>query len=577
MFWRMSVLSAACLSTALVVAAQTTPQSPQPPAAPRTVGARIEGLVLEPGINQPVPGASVMLNFLGEQRPQIIGGPMLQQVTAKTATDANGAFSFPLDKLGYYIVRWEKDGYSAAGQGPGPPTSSENVTLTADEPTRNLKLFLSRPAQLSGRVVDDETGDPVPNLRLAASRRSNFAGRYLMLATAGATLGTAGSANAAGEFHISKLTPGDYVVKIGPQKDQKSRILTTFTEKDIAAIDTDYATTFWPGGAGEQSALPVSLASGATVNIGRISARKIPYYRVLVHLKNLSCAPGDKVGVFEYHEDYQFARYTMDIADAPCGQDLLVTGFAPGSYRLLFAGKQKDPAVRDLASVPFVIGHENVEITASFQRPVSIDGKIIVPQETKLPDVSAMTVRLDSFGGIPFADMAMPPKLDSTGAFRVAVFPVETHRIETYGVPSGYYVKEFRYNGARIDGDMLTLQPGAIVNSLNIVLDDKPAAIAGFVTRGDKPVANPYIVVAKWPLPSGRVFIATASTTGNEKGSFQFTALAPGEYRVVAMESQSAFFARGPGVLEDALARSKKVELTDRALQTLTLELTDLH
>jgi hypothetical protein len=100
------------------------------------------------------------------------------------------------------------------------------------------------------------------------------------------------------------------------------------------------------------------------------------------------------------------------------------------------------------------------------------------------------------------------------------------------GLGGKYYVKEFRVDGRVVpDGD-IPLRQGS---QLEIVIDDKPATIIGTVTEGGKPFGQPLVFVAKWPT----LELSEFSTTGDNDGRFQLTGFAPGEYRVLAVQSTS--------------------------------------
>jgi hypothetical protein len=65
----------------------------------------------------------------------------------------------------------------------------------------------------------------------------------------------------------------------------------------------------------------------------------------------------------------------------------------------------------------------------------------------------------------------------------------------------------------------------------------------------------------------------TATATGDDQGKFQFTGLAPGEYRMVALLSQDEFTNRAPGVLEAALAAAGKIEIGPNGLRSVSIEI----
>lgn len=527
----------------------------------------IRGVVREPGTNAPVSDAEVTIDYHGEVQPQVMPSPPKSTATVKT--DGSGKFLYHPDDFGYFNVKIKKEGYTPGGAGSGIGISNEAFTLSAVAPSHEIKFFLSRPVRVAGKVVEDGTDKPVAGLRLTAVRANNFAGRRMFM-------GSQGTTDADGKFAISGQ-PGDYAVEVRPRVAQADRVRMTFKDSDLEAIDQDYAHTYWPGGRDQQAAIPINIASGASFDVGLIAVRKVPYYRVHVKVPPEGCIAGDTLDVSENTFGYQGDQSTITIkSKVPCG-DMLITGFAPGSYRLVITtGKGADG--RHMASVPFVINDKNVEITAALETGITLEGKFVTEQGARQADFSTFRVpMLSPLGGVPFADVMIQNKVNSDGTFRVAGMPAVNHRLNLTTLPGGFYVKEVRYNGAVVPDGIIQMESPSMMHSLTLVLDDKPATVTGTVTDGDKAVGGAWVIAARWPLPLNQIFIATASAPADEQGRFQITGLAPGEYRFVALRSREDDRDRAPGKLEKALAASDKVELSARAMQNLGLKPADVR
>jgi 5-hydroxyisourate hydrolase-like protein (transthyretin family) len=542
-----------------------------PPLVPQQAGPapqpEIHGMVLEPGTNQPVPDAVVSFYYLGEEQPKIMVGTGLLQVTGTVNTDATGAFSAMLFKLGYYRVAVKKNAYVQN------PNSTTSVTLTADAPSKEVRLSLMAPGHITGWVVDEETGKPIEGVRVAAAQAMNRVGMTVYGGT-GASNGPI--TDAEGRFESRDLTPGKYMAAIGEQTTLQDRVLTEFSEKDLKTVDLDFETTYWPGGRGQDSAMPVTVDSGATVSVGKLSVKKVPHYRVHVRIPPSTCGPEDTMEVYEQPPlGGVLSASMLTIAnEVRCRGDLLITGFTPGSYRLILAVNKRSAEDREMASVPFAIADENIEITASLERGVRLEGKFIAADGAAPPDYSKLSFRLSPLGMLPFAGIASPVKADANGKFSLAGVPVLNAEVSVMGTGTGNYVKEIRYNGIPIRDNLLPLERGAPAQELTVVIDDKPAAIAGSVTDGEKPVGKAFVILAKWPLterPEGRPYLPTATATADDQGNFQFAGLAPGEYRVIALRTGEEFDARAAGALESTLGEADKVEAGPSALRNVNI------
>ena len=111
---------------------------------------------------------------------------------------------------------------------------------------------------------------------------------------------------------------------------------------------------------------------------------------------------------------------------------------------------------------------------------------------------------------------------------------------------------------------------------MQIIIDDKPAAINGVVADGENRVSEPYIVLSAWPRPADYLYVPPKNATGGRDGRFQFAGLAPGDYRIFAVSQTDRDKLDEPGVLDRLLAAAEKISLDPRGSQNVTLKLTDL-
>ena len=531
-----------------------TPPPPQP---------EIRGVVLEPATNQPVVDAEIELS-VQTPGPVKINGGWKTDPSRKSRTDFSGAFRLPLDKPGPYRVEAKKPGYSAPAAG-GP--NYREVTLTAENPMAEVKMYLVQPGRITGLVVEEETGKPIATLHLRTARMNARLGGFEPGGTPAITDGD-------GQFAVTGLAPGEYAVEIHPQAAQEKRVLTQ-TPKDSPAAEPDYEHTYWPGGHGADAALPVTIGSGATVHIGRLPVRKVPYYRVHLRIPVSNCEAGETLHVAESFQAGR-SRWQHPLASVPCGKDLYVTGFSPGTYGLMLSNGGGTPENLATAFISFSIVDRNLELTAPLARGVAVDGVFLAEDGTKLPDLANTRISLratDQFSGSMGAGMPVLPTPD--GKFRIeGVRPVE-QMVWVYGLASGNYVKEIRYNGAAVSGEIVALESGAMAHKLTIVIDDKPGTITGAVMSGDKPVSRPVVIGRKWPPQNPPSPSGMAGARGDEAGQFRIGGLVPGEYHLIALRSID--FTTNQEAVERALAAAKKIEVGPNNVLNVTLEVTDLR
>jgi hypothetical protein len=540
-------------------APQQNAGSPPPPQQPE-----IRGVVLEPGTNQPVVDAEIELS-VQTPGPVKLNGGWKADPSRRSRTDFSGAFRLPLDKLGPYRVEAKRPGYSAPRDG---GTNFREVTLTTESPLAEVRMYLAQPGRITGLVVDEETGKPVAKLHLTALRMSAMLGRLEPFGT-GAVTGDDG------QFAVSGLAPGEYAVEIKAQGAQDQRVLARPPAED-AAPERDYEHTYWPGGHGADAALPVTVGSAATVHIGKLPVRKVPYYRVQVRIPVASCEAGETVHVSESIQTGLGGASMHSLNSAPCGKEIFVTGFSPGNYRLLLSLEGATPENQGTASVPFTIVDRNIEAIAPLTKGVAIDGILLAEDGTRLPDLANTRISLHAMDHTGFSmDEGTPVSPAPDGTFRKEGVRLVEQMVRVTGLGAGNYVKEIRYNGAALKADIVALESGAMAHKLTIVIDDKPGTIAGAVTSGDKPVSRPFVIARKWPPQNLESPSSMAHARGDEGGQFRIGALAPGVYHLIALRSVD------PGTdqtaVERALAAAKKVEVGPGNILSVTLEVTDLR
>lgn len=548
-------------SLLVAVVAAVAFAAPQRNAEASSVRMEIRGVVLEPGMNQPVAEAEVFFSTQ-EPGPVLLNGGWKNDPARKIRTDSRGAFVVALDAVGSYRVEARKRGYIGGGIG-GAPEYAE-VKLTAKKPSIDVWLFLARPAQITGRVVDEDTGKPLAGIRLNASQVS----KYGQVWPAG---GSSGKTDTSGAFVLGELPPGDYAVEIGPQIESAKRVLTKFTGKDVKAVDQDLERTYWPGGHGQESVLPVPVSSGATVNIGQIAVKKVPYYRVLARMPVSNCEPGETVGIGEFTSSAQFLAIQRPLSSVPCGKDVLIAGFAPGDYRLLFSLDDRPRESRGTASVPFSIEGENIEIDASLKLGVAVEGALVVDAGARLPDFAKVRVSLGAVDFSGYPDDPPPTVPETDGKFRIADVRPLGQIVRVTGLRPGHYVKQLRHNGIPLSGDVMPLDDGALTHTLTIVAGDNPGTISGVVVSRDQPVSRPLVFARKWPPAKGFVESDWTSVHGDDMGRFQINGLAPGEYRLLAVRTMGM----PTSAVQRAMTTGRTIELETNGFLNLTLELSE--
>jgi hypothetical protein len=516
------------------------------------VSPEIRGVVIEPGIEHGVPDADIAIFELGGT-PLTPFGNQAQTLKRKVGgviTDSQGKFRFQPEQFGEYQVIASKEGYSDNA----PRT---NVTLNADHPSREIRFLLGRTGEITGRIVDEETGEPLVNYRVEAV--SVFYKNGVPRTGQPALANTDND----GRFVVQDLDPGRYLVVTKPQM----RGLTRFSDAEHET--RDYELSYWPGGHGLDSAAPVTLISGGSTDVGVLKLRKAPLYRVHVAISDSNCPADENVKASVFAIDNQAAEI-YGSSEGACGEELVLWNLRPGSYGLVLThGQEPD---RSMASQTFDVGSKDLSLKASLTRVTNVEGHLVAA---------------DGAGKIPFAKLKImavgasqlqgPVTVDSDGRFElVSRSPLEKVLIWLMAPDGvGDYVKEIRLNGRVVTDKPIALDGSAGAQSLEIVVDDQPATITGVVSDGDHPASKPYVFMAKWPMPAELADPRPQGTDGDDDGQFRFTGLVPGEYRAVAVTQSNRDMLDEPGVLQRLLTGTENITLSRGGVQAITLKLVD--
>jgi hypothetical protein len=203
----------------------------------------------------------------------------------------------------------------------------------------------------------------------------------------------------------------------------------------------------------------------------------------------------------------------------------MIRGLRHGSYTLV-----AEAITLKWGTSSFDVGRKNLEVRLALEGGMTITGHVVAAEGATLPPLEKLTISLRRVGLLTGA--LHPIRADSsTGAFSAMDVRRSTKSIEVGGLSDRNYVKEIRVDGRPGVAGNLALEDGSQVE---IVIDDQPASITGAVRDGDRPFSQPLLFVAKWP---GMEDAMQRPVTGDDDGRFLIRGLAPGEYRILAVQS----------------------------------------
>jgi hypothetical protein len=264
----------------------------------------------------------------------------------------------------------------------------------------------------------------------------------------------------------------------------------------------------------------------------------------------------------------------------PCGNEFLLPNYEPGAYQIDVAFGQKAEN-RLWGSARFEVVDKNVGVEISLARGVDVEGRIVAADAAAQPPLDRIRVSMkpafDAVDKAPHTsesldEVIVPP--DPEGRFRifnqqVGAAPDFCFRPRQRPLPERSPLQ--RQRGVPSD---CASKRRSLTHSIVLVIDDKPAAISGTVSDGDRPASGPEVVLVSWPVDSANVFLSVTHATGTDDGRFQFAGLALGEYRILAFPQAAKDTIEAQGMLERFLERAEKTTLAPGAFRNLSLQLT---
>ena len=242
-------------------------------AAPVASGV-VTGRIVDVSTGAPIPGATVSLS---PARPSSGAGatPAAMAVSAAllrslmNQTNVNGIFEITGVPSGRWRVQVQKEGYVALD------ASSAPVVEVNGGAVRVRDIQISRGGAIEGRVLDAR-GTPVVRVSVIATQQLRNRDGTARLAG-----GASGQTNDLGEFRVSGLTPGLYVVLAQPPPSG----FNPFTGGSPTAAASVYVRTFYPGSLDAAQASPVTVSQGVTtqgIAFSMLSVRSYQVFGVVV-------------------------------------------------------------------------------------------------------------------------------------------------------------------------------------------------------------------------------------------------------------------------------------------------------
>jgi Carboxypeptidase regulatory-like domain len=437
-----------------------------------------------------------------------------------TRTDLYGGFVFEDLPAGAFLVSAARKGFATVHYGQKQWKSAGLPVILEENQRMQLEIRLPRLGAIAGRVVD-ENDVGMPDHDVVVYR---MAKPPLLLSKA--------TTDDRGIYRIGSLEPGTYLVRTTTRTYEEGGYLPTFY-RDVSTID---------------QAHPLEVMLDQQVD--DIAIRPTPGR--LFKLAGIASVPQMRDSVITMTLVSDMGKESA-VAETPSGK-FQFNPQAPGKYELnlhavnggyQYYGYQEFEIDRDLTDIrisgtqaPALRtlledsrgGRVDFRQLQMFARRKELSG----PGERQKIDLSTDSVRL-------------PP-----GRWEFALDPSPT-----------LYANGFQTNGnpvaGRADGwneDMLV--SGVGVNTVRFILSNSPGSVHGTVTLGTQQALGAPVFLESSGIEPGRRFKEPYTVRTDTRGQYQFSGLAPGEYRLLA-----TFEYQSPSAAEFDLARAVTIKIEE--------------
>jgi hypothetical protein len=526
------------------------PQPPNAPPTPPPAKGGISGQVINAATDEPMVGATVTLR----------GNGATAAATTTATSGEQGRFEFAgLEPGSYGVSLTGLPGQVSSGSArPATYGGEQSPVVGEGEQVAGVNLRFVPPATISGRIVD-ESGNPVRGASVSAYRFMNVPG--VSPVSRRPTSGGSWLTDEQGRYTIS-VAPGQYYV--GAMVDGAARGGTPIAQPIPAG--TEYARGWYPSGSEESQAAPVQVGPGGRMDGIDFTVHRQKLFSVR---GTYTAAPGYGAGpVMISLMPKGLALWSASFCCAPAGADggFVMTAIPPGSY---FVMARMQAAVAPPGATNAIVQYEVGDIAV---KDADIDGlKLDIPaahtvkQTTtveggSLPRNCAFLRLFPVSNGLGGTTLGCALGNATYGNVRPIVYDAG---VDTQRLPANHYVKSVRYGGKEITDGRVDF---SVNGEFEMTLGADGAILAGKVADAQgRPAGGATIALA--PADGSALRIGTASPLGN----YYFANLAPGEYRVYALEDAMQAFSVDAASLAPYAAPAKTVKLAPNANERMNL------
>lgn len=510
--------------------------------------ATLEGTVAHAGSKVPIRKAKVNLTVIGAGA----------NTSVETAED--GKFLLKDVKPGRYRITAERTAYETTAYGARKQGDTLGQVLRVDAGAALTGLDITLPKQgiIAGKVMDADN-EPVPRVLVMATTSMYYQnGRKAQIPRGSIPVIT----NDLGEYRISQLPPGNYVVcavpaglyqpapSDTPSKPATEESSVTTCYPNVTKMDE--ASKMEIKDSTELAGVDIRLTKTRTVTVqGRVVG--VPQSSGSITILNLNARTAGPMGNAINPRAYvQAADGKFEFKNVP-----------PGAYTIhtLPTGLGNTPFV---VKTPVEIGDRPVtDLQISAVVPFEIKAKVTAEPS---PEFKLSSIRLVLTPADEITSALAMGTANADGDLTLANIVAGRYRVAIAGAPPTHYVKELRTDQGPAEGDEVEIPAAA--TTLALTFAQGRGEVSGLV-RNEKGEAVPGVPAVLIPNPRRAFHLRTVRTDQN--GVFKLQNVPPGEYRLIAFDAVENGAVEDSEFLKPFISKMKSVKVTSAEVQNFEL------
>jgi protocatechuate 3,4-dioxygenase beta subunit len=470
----------------------------------------IAGQVVNQATGAPLQNAIIKLRY--------VNAAAGDEIMVRQTNDA-GRFSF----AGLWGRDWELSaecrGFASAWYHASRYVPQGRFSLEKNQQLNDIVIKLVAQTVITGKVLDPE-GGPVEGVQvtLLKSGYSNGLPRWTEVASA-ITLDN-------GEYRIPRVSAGHYLVK--------AVVPTMERMASASGVETGYAATFHPETSDVAQAAQVDVADGAEIGGIDIHLVAVRLYHVRGRFQPPTENGTGNITLVDRADPRNIVArglasppdYIFDVQRVPPGSYLATGEWIGPTSTMYIATQGVDVVGPDIGGLALAPARSD-EVTGSL-KPKSDDRPV------NLQKITISITRL-KLGMVPIDKGTFPTYADADGNFRRQLYWDANFAglaVSVSDLPGACYVDSIRYGGRDVPDSGIEYIPGA---TLEIIIGADGGRIDGTAAGSDDQPRGGAVVA----LLSSDGKSSPKSMQADAQGAFHFSAVPPGDYKLLAWDDVS--------------------------------------